>query len=101
MLSDGRTIARALAKLSCMACGAAFHTSEISRPAISDMEKLSDLTDSEWQIRSQEFIQKCDKFMTDIDGIAQATNANVVKNMSRHINALQRRAIEAASEQEE
>jgi SAM-dependent methyltransferase len=33
MLSDGRVIARALAKLSCMACGAAFHAAETSAPA--------------------------------------------------------------------
>ena len=37
MLSDGRTTARALAKLSCMACGAAFHASEISRQEVSDI----------------------------------------------------------------
>lgn len=37
MLSDGRVIARALAKLSCMACGAAFHASETSRQDIRDV----------------------------------------------------------------
>ena len=71
------------------------------RPAISEMEKLSTMSDSEWQVRSQEFLQKCDKLMTDINGIAQETNANVGKNMSHHINALQRRAIKAADERDE
>lgn len=70
------------------------------RPAINEMEILSTMTDSEWQIKSQEFILKCDRLMTDIDGVAQETNANVNRNMSRHINALQRRAIEAAAEHE-
>jgi SAM-dependent methyltransferase len=37
MLSDGRIIARTLAKLSCMACGAAFHASETSRPDIREI----------------------------------------------------------------
>lgn len=37
MLSDGRVIARALAKLSCMACGAAFHASKTSRPNIREI----------------------------------------------------------------
>ncbi len=37
MLSDGRIIARALAKLSCMACGAAFHASETSGPDIREI----------------------------------------------------------------
>jgi hypothetical protein len=67
------------------------------RPAINEMKSLSTMTDSEWQIRSQEFIQKCDRFTTDIGSVAQKTSANVEKNMSRHINALQRRAIEAAT----
>jgi len=71
------------------------------RPAINEMESLSTMTDSEWQIRSQEFVRKCERLMTDIDGVAQETSANVDRNMSRHINALQRRAIEAATEHEE
>ena len=37
MLSDGRVIARTLAKLSCMVCGGAFHASETSR---TDIRKL-------------------------------------------------------------
>ena len=37
MLSDGRVIARTLAKLSCMACGAAFHASETSGPDIREI----------------------------------------------------------------
>ena len=37
MLSDGRVIARTLAKLSCMACGAAFHASETSRPDVREI----------------------------------------------------------------
>jgi len=68
------------------------------RPAINEMEILSTMTESEWQIKSQEFINKCDKLMTDIDEVAKETSANVDKNMSRHINALQRRAIEAAAD---
>lgn len=71
------------------------------RPAINEMEILSTVTDSEWPIKSQEFLNKCDKLMTDIDSVAQETNANVNKNMSRHIDALQRRAIQAAAEYEE
>jgi hypothetical protein len=68
------------------------------RPAINEMEILSTMTDSEWHIKSQEFIHKCDRLMTDIDSVAQDANANVERNMSRHINALQRRAIEAATD---
>jgi SAM-dependent methyltransferase len=37
MLSDGRVIARALAKLSCMVCGAAFHASETSGPDVREI----------------------------------------------------------------
>jgi SAM-dependent methyltransferase len=37
MLSDGRILARALAKLSCMACGAAFHASKTSRQDIREI----------------------------------------------------------------
>jgi hypothetical protein len=56
---------------------------------------------SEWNIRSQEFIQWCENIMEDIDGVAQQTNASVEKNMTHHINALQRRAIETAAERGE
>jgi SAM-dependent methyltransferase len=37
MLSDGRIIARKLAKLSCVACGAAFHASETPGPDIREI----------------------------------------------------------------
>jgi hypothetical protein len=71
------------------------------RPAINEMEMLSTMTDSEWQIKSQDFIHKCDRLMTDIDSFAQKTNANVDVNVGNYINALQRRAIEAASKYEQ
>jgi hypothetical protein len=64
------------------------------RPAINEMEILSVMTDSEWQIKSQEFIYKCERLMANIDSVAQETSANVERNMSRHINALQRRAMQ-------
>jgi hypothetical protein len=70
------------------------------RPAINKMESLTTMTDSEWQIQSQEFIQWCENVMEDIDGVARRTNANVEKNMHRHITALQHRAIEAAEERD-
>ena len=37
MLSDGRVIARTLAKLSCMACGAAFHAAETYGPDVREI----------------------------------------------------------------
>jgi len=73
-------------------------STEYIRPAINEMEILSTMTESEWQVKSQEFVNKCDKLMTDIDGVAKETSANVDKNMSGHINALHRRAIEAAAD---
>ncbi|SPJ91048.1 uncharacterized protein FTOL_13450 [Fusarium torulosum] len=68
------------------------------RPAINRMERLSTLTESEWAIHSQEFLRDCDMWMTEIDELASETNANVDKNMAKHMQALQMRAIEAAAE---
>jgi hypothetical protein len=68
------------------------------RPAINKLEGLSTVSDSEWQIRSREFFQWCETSMNNIDDLAQATNANVQTNIARQINSLQRRAIEAAAQ---
>jgi hypothetical protein len=71
------------------------------RPAINKMESLSTVSDSEWQIRSKEFFQWCETSMNEIDEVARTTNANVHKNITRHINSLHRRAIEAAAENDD
>ncbi|MCJ1401423.1 hypothetical protein MMC11_004636 [Xylographa trunciseda] len=73
-------------------------SSEYIRPAINRMESLSTVNDSEWSIRSAEFFQWCDSSMNSIDEIARVTNINVQRNIDFHINALHRRAIEGADE---
>jgi hypothetical protein len=68
------------------------------RPAINKMESLATVSDSEWTIQSQEFIEWCGNAVGEIDDMARITSANMEKNMVKQINALERRAIEAAAE---
>lgn len=70
------------------------------RPASMQMESLSTLTDSEFSVKSREFLHWCDNAMLDIDGVAQQTSANVEKNLRRNMEALRRRAIKAADERD-
>ena len=64
-------------------------------------EPVSDL---EWTIQSQEFIEWCGNAVGEIDDMARITSANMEKNMEKNmvkqINALERRAIEAAAKNE-
>ena len=62
------------------------------------MESLATVSDSEWTIQSQEFIEWCGNAVGEIDDMARTTSANMEKNMVKQINALERRAIEAAAE---
>jgi hypothetical protein len=70
------------------------------RPAITRMEELSTLPESEWLIRSQEFSRWCENSITDIDRLAQETSHTADANIQKNLTALHRRAIEAAAEQE-
>lgn len=70
------------------------------RPAINKMESLATVSDSEWAIQSQEFIEWCGNAVGEIDDMARTTSANMEKNMVKQINALERRAIEAAAKNE-
>ncbi|OCL11172.1 hypothetical protein AOQ84DRAFT_287772 [Glonium stellatum] len=72
-------------------------STEYIRPAINRMESLSTVSDSEWDVRSTEFLQWCENSMNGIDEVARTTNANVQRNIDYHINALHRRAIEGAA----
>jgi uncharacterized protein YifE (UPF0438 family) len=56
------------------------------------------VSDSDWTIQSQEFIKWCGNAVGEIDDMARTTSANMEKNMVKQINALERRAIEAAAE---
>ncbi|KAK3374692.1 hypothetical protein B0H63DRAFT_480744 [Podospora didyma] len=70
-------------------------------PAITRMERLSILNDSQWAIESDKFVKDCDGWMMEIDGVAARTSASVDRNMADHMQALQTRAIEAAAENDE
>jgi hypothetical protein len=74
---------------------------EYIRPAISRMDSLTRVPDSEWQAKSMEFIQWCDGVMKDIDKVAQETTENVEPNIRKHIMDLQQRAIEAADDRDD
>ena len=74
---------------------------EYIRPAISKMEALSTLSESEWAIRSQEFSMWCAESMNDIDQLAQRVSRAAFQNIDRNISALQRHAIEAAAERDD
>jgi hypothetical protein len=61
------------------------------------MESLATVSDSEWAVQSQEFINWCDNAVSEIDDLSRTTSVNMEKNMVKNIGVLQRRAIEAAS----
>jgi hypothetical protein len=71
------------------------------RPAINKMESLATVGDSDWQVRGREFFEWCNNAMNEIDSMAKRTSANMQRNLVDQINALQKRAIEAASEQDD
>lgn len=62
------------------------------------MESLATASNSEWHAESREFMEWCDKAVTEIDEVAEAASSNMDRNMIKHISALQERAIEAAAE---
>ena len=71
------------------------------RPAINKMESLATVGDSDWHVQSREFIEWCNNAVNEIDSMAQRTSADMELNLVKQINALQKRAIEAASEHDD
>ena len=65
------------------------------RPAINKMETLATVSNSEWAVKSREFIVWCDDAVGSIDQLARTTSANMGRNVEQHIKSMEQRAIEA------
>ncbi|KAG7287629.1 hypothetical protein NEMBOFW57_007142 [Staphylotrichum longicolle] len=68
------------------------------RPAITEMEDLSAMSESEWAVQSKHFLTKCKTWTEDIETVTKKASDRVEVNAKMHMNALQARAIEAAEE---
>lgn len=68
------------------------------RPAITEMENLSTMSESEWAVQSKHFLTKCKKWTQDIEAVTKKASDRVEVNAKMHMHALRAHAIEAAEE---